>query len=790
MNEADTCREYVLPKLEEAGWKEEQILPQFYFTDGRVQVIGGTARRLPRKFADYLLKYRRDTMLAVVEAKAEYKQPGDGLQQAKEYAEILHLPFAYATNGKGIVEFDYGAGIVSNLAAFPSPESLWQRYQQQMGLTDEQAVKFLAPMELSKTANIRYCLQIAINKAVEAILKGEKRLLLTIATGTGKTTLAFQVCWKLWKSGWNRSGAPRPPKILFLADRNVLVDDPIKDTFLPFGDARIKIAGGNVVKSREIYFALYQSLAGTEGTPARYKLYPRDFFDLIIVDECHRGSASDHSNWREILEYFAPAVQMGMTATPKRDDNVDTYAYFGNPLYTYSLKQGIEDGFLAPYRLRRILTDLDAEGFRPASGDRDRFGAAIPDAQYMTKDFERVLAHQKRTEAIAKHLTAYLKSTDRFAKTLVFCVDQEHALTMRDALNNANSDLVQQYPDYVCRVTSDEEERGREKLDQFKDLESRTPVILTTSHMLTTGVDAPTCKNVVLVRVINAMTEFKQIIGRGTRVRADYGKLYFTIHDYTGSAAMRFADPEFDGYPALITEQTIDEEGNITSTDVSTEEEETAADAEADGGAGDVGSGSRKIYYDVGNARVVLESASDLDESGKLITMELRSYVAGKVRTLYTSADELRTRWADPVQRKAVIAALDEHAVDFVGLAEEMKRPDADPLDLLCYLTFERPLLTRKQRADRVRKQKKDFFDRYGDKARQVLFDLLQKYEEHGPEDFAIPDVFKLPPFLQLGRPIQIAALFGGAEKMKEAVLELQGLVYQPWTGEYSAASL
>lgn len=748
-------------------------------------------------------------MLAVVEAKAEYRQPGDGLQQAKEYAEILGLPFAYATNGIGIVEFDYATGLTSYLTRFPSPDALWKRYRQQLGFAPAQAEKFLTPMELSKNPNIRYCLQIAINRAVAAILKGEKRLLLTIATGTGKTTLAFQVCWKLWKSQWNRDGAYRPPKILFLADRNVLVDEPIKDAFLPFGDARLKIEGGQIVKSRDIYFAIYQSLAGKEDTEAPYRRYSPDFFDLIIVDECHRGSAKDEGNWRKILEHFDSAVQMGMTATPKRADNVDTYAYFGNPLYTYSLHQGIQDGFLAPYRLRRILTDVDAQGYRPQPGDKDRFGAPIPDAQYGTKDFERLLVHKKRTEAIARHLTNYLKSTDRFDKTIVFCVDQPHALEMRDALANANSDLMQQYPDYVCRVTSDEEERGREQLDRFKDLETRTPTILTTSQMLTTGVDVPTCKNVVLVRVIGSMTEFKQIIGRGTRVREDYGKLSFTIHDYTGSASVMFADPEFDGYPALITEQKVDKNGDVTSAttivggeegdpasayeengsekngseaDTQEIEAEIEAEIETEIEVGGNGGGHKKIYFDGGQANVVLESTCDLDMTGTLVTVELRSYVADQVRTLYTSADELRTKWADPIQRKTVIATLHAHDVSFESLALEMQRPEADPLDLLCHLAFDRPLLTRTQRAERVRKQQQDFFDRYGDKARMVLLAILQKYEEHGPDDFTLPDVFKLSPFLELGRPIEIANLFGGTIEMRKAVHELQNLVYAPAT--------
>ena len=387
-------------------------------------------------------------------------------------------------------------------------------------------------------------------------------MLLTMATGTGKTDVAFQICWKLWSSKWNAKGDPtRKPRILYLADRNFLVDDPKDKTFSAFGDARHKIEGGNAVFSREMYFATYQSIAEDENRPGLYKEFARDFFDLVIVDECHRGSAKEKSNWREILEYFEPAYQLGMTATPKREDNRDTYLYFGNPIYTYSLRQGIDDGFLAPYRVHRIVTQWDAAGWRPSQEDIDRYGRRIPDELYGTADFERKVALLKRTETIARHLTDFLKKTDRFAKTIVFCVDQEHASEMRTALNNLNADLVQQFPDYVCRVTADEGDIGRGHMQRFQDVETRTPVILTTSQLLTTGLDAPTCRNVVLVRLVNSMVEFKQIIGRGTRVRDDYGKLWFNILDYTGTATRNFADPAFDGDPAFATQEEIDEYG-------------------------------------------------------------------------------------------------------------------------------------------------------------------------------------------------------------------------------------
>ncbi len=462
MTEADTCRKYVLPKLYAAGWNDDQINEQKSFTDGRIVPVGEKARRRHPKRADYLLRYARDFMIAVVEAKAAYKLPGDGLQQAKEYAEILGLKFAYATNGHGIVEFDYITGKEKEVNSFPDPQELWRRLRSGEGLNDDQiANRALTPSDTSIGKGHRYYQEIAINRAVQAILKGDNRILLTMATGTGKTVVAFQICWKLWNMRWNRSGEYRRPKILYLADRNILIDDPKDKIFASFGDARWKIENGEVNKGREMYFAIYQAIAKDERRPGLYREFGPDFFDLIIVDECHRGSAKDESNWREILMFFKPAYQLGMTATPLRKDNRDTYRYFGNPIYTYSLRQGIEDGFLAPYKVHRVVTQWDATGWRPSQEDLDRYGRKIPDAEYRTQDFERVVALKARTETIARHLTAFMKKTDRFAKTIVFCVDQERADEMRRALTNLNSDLTQKYPDYVCRITADEKDVGR-----------------------------------------------------------------------------------------------------------------------------------------------------------------------------------------------------------------------------------------------------------------------------------------------------------------------------------------
>ncbi len=468
-NEADTCRKYVLPQLYAAGWTDDQISEQKYFTDGRILIFRDKCKRKKQKRADYILKYRRDFPVAVVEAKANYKNPGDGIQQAKEYAEILGFKFAYSTNGKGIIEFDYITGREREISTFPTPDELWQRYRKSEKITSEEtAEKLLTPYYYNPQKELRYYQQIAINSVVSAILKGRRRVLITMATGTGKTDVAFQIAWKLWNARWNSKNESRKPRILFLSDRSILVDDPKDKIFIPFGDARHKIEG-EPIKSREMYFSLYHAIAEDERRPGLYREYAPDFFDLIIIDECHRGSAADESNWRQILEYFEPAYQLGMTATPLREDNKDTYLYFGNPIYTYSLKQGIEDGFLAPYKVHRIVTDVDAVGWRPEAGQLDRYGREIPDDEYSTKDFGRTLAYRPRAEAVAQHLTDFLKKTDRLAKTIVFCEDQEEADEMRHLLNNLNQDLVKEYPDYVCRIVSDEGDLGRGHLGRFQE---------------------------------------------------------------------------------------------------------------------------------------------------------------------------------------------------------------------------------------------------------------------------------------------------------------------------------
>ena len=778
--EVDTCRKYVVPLLQKAGWDDEphSIAEQRTITDGRIVPVGKGFIRKPPRRVDYLLRYTRDFPLAIVEAKAAYRHASQGLQQAKEYAEMLDLKFAYATNGKEIVEYDYFTGRETIRKDYPTPDQLWQRYRNGGKIKDPKiAEQLLTPYNYTVNQGERYYQQIAINRTVEALLKGQRRLLLTMATGSGKTAVAFQICWKLWNARWNRSGVYRKPKILYLADRNILVDHPKDGIFAVFGDARQKIESGEVVQSREMYFAIYQALAGDERRDALFESFSPDFFDLVIVDECHRGSARDDSAWREILEHFKPAFQLGMTATPLRDDNRDTYLYFGNPIYEYSLRRGIDDGFLAPYRVHRVITEWDAAGWRPSKDMLDRYGRPIPDEEYETKDFEKAVALRARTEAIAKHLTEFLKKSDRFAKTIVFCVDQEHASEMRGALNNLNSDLSAQYSNYVCRVTSDEGDIGRGHLSRFQDVDTNVPTILTTSQLLTTGVDAPTCKNIVLARVVGSMSEFKQIIGRGTRVRDDYGKLWFNIIDYTGSATRLFADPTFDGDPARLTEEDLREGAEPRVVQDNSERDQ--GDPRVAGAQEPPGEERHKYYYDGGQVEIATHLVYELDPNGRqLRVIRYTDYAADSVRTLFPSAPELRRLWADATKRQDVIRQLEERGVSFEHLAEETGQPEADPFDLLCHLAFNAPLRTRRERAQQLREKRKDFFSQYGPAARHILDELLEKYADHGNAQFVLPDILRIPPLSSHGSVTEISAVFGGPEKLRSAVSELQSLLY------------
>lgn len=778
-NEGDTCRDYVVPKLEAAGW-EDRFVEQFPITDGRIiPTRRGHRREDERLRADYVLEHRPGFPVAVAEAKRLYKKAADGLQQAKRYAERLDLPLAYSTNGQDIVEHDYDTGLDRILTEFPSPDELWARYRAWKGIVDDEvAADLVLPFNRTlrnadgTVKEPRYYQTVAINRIVQAIRSGDRRVLVTMATGTGKTFVSLQVVWKLWSSTWVDG---RKPRILYLADRNVLVDQPISREFKPvFGDAVWKVQG-SARTSREIYFALYQALSGSGDDLGIFRDYPEDFFDLIVVDECHRGSARDESSWRAILNHFSSAAQLGMTATPLRDDNVDTYRYFGDPIFEYSLAQGIEDGFLAPYRVRRVVLSPDAHGWAPEEGQLDRYGREIPEGLYTSPQFERVVSLLSRTEAAARHLTDYLQRSDPFGKTIVFCVDSEHSEQMRMALNNANADLVRRHPDYVVRIVSDEGELGRMHLGNFVDTESQTPVIATTSKLLSTGVDAPTVRNIVLFKPIGSMVEFKQIIGRGTRLYPDEDKLSFEIIDYSGATAL-FEDPEFDGPPESVAVDEVDEEGAIVEPPVLEQPEPTFDEDEPDEGTVP-DRAHRKFYVDHGNAFVTAEGfyLPDLD-TGRLRLVEYRDYLANNVRELFVSNQNLRSHWSSSDGRDEVRDALARRGIDLDEAADRLGLTDVDPVDLLVHVAWNEPVATRRDRARRARHAA--FLDELVPAARQILEELLDKYAEHGIEQLEDLSVLRVPPISEHGTVVEIADLFGGHDALRQAVHALQSELY------------
>ncbi len=786
-SEADTCRKSVLPKLkDDSGWTDEQIMEQRPFTDGKIIVIGRVGRRKKKKVADYLLRYSQNFLIAVVEAKRAYKTAAEGMQQAKDYAQILRLKFAYATNGKEILEFDFITGLETKIEKFPTPTELWNRLNAVEPVKTEVQETFLKPFVATPGKDIRYYQQIAINKATQAVLEGKPRGLLTMATGTGKTTVAFQIIHKLWSNRWNTKGEHRRPKVLFLADRSVLVTDPHAKDFALFGDARCLVPDEGLPSSREVYFSTYQSLAEDKNRVGAFRSLPRDFFDLIVIDECHRGSASVESNWRVILDYFNKAVQLGLTATPLRDDNKDTYQYFGNPLYTYSLKQGIEDGFLAPYIVHRVVTDADATGWRPHEGQVDANGEVIPDGVYTTPDFENSLSLLPRTRAVAKHLHQFMLKNGRFDKTIVFCVDQEHADQFRREISNHNADLVRQYPDYAVRIVSEEGDVGKGHLGKFMDIDEPIPVVVTTSRLLSTGVDVPTCKNIVLFRMVNSMTEFKQIIGRGTRVRDDKEKLFFTILDYTGSATRNFADPDFDGEPPLITEEEIDQDGNSGGQTIIDEgdqgdfppDTEPPTDDDDFPPTGGDPPQRRKFYVTEGEMGIAAESIQIIDPvTGKLMTVQLSQYAKEKIETMFPSANDFRSHWNNLTERKLIIEKLENLGISIEQLMEITNQKEADPFDLLCFVAYNLKPKTRKQRAELLQKNKPDFFSLYSEKAQLVLKMILEKYIDFGLNQIR-PDIISVDPFTQQGNTIEIVNEFGGFDKYKTAIEKLQTLLY------------
>lgn len=785
-SEADTCRKEVLPMLYQSQWVDELILEQRTFTDGEIIVIGRKAKRKKAKRFDYLLRYSQNFPIAIVEAKKSYKSAADGMQQAKDYAQTLGLKFAYATNGKEILEFDFITGLETNVLKYPTPTELWERLNQIEPIKPEIKETFLKPFYSTPGKELRYYQRIAINKATKAILEGKKRVLLTLATGTGKTTVAFQIIYKLWNNRWNTKGEYRRPKILFIADRSILVTDPHAKDFSVFGDARCLVPEEGLPSSREIYFSTYQSLAEDSYREGAFRKLPKDFFDLIVIDECHRGSASDESNWRVILDYFDTSVQVGLTATPLRDDNKDTYAYFNNPLYTYTLKQGIKDGFLAPYLVHRVVTETDATGFRPEEGQLDDKGELIPDGIYTTPDFENSLSFLPRTKAVVKHLYNFMVKNGRFDKTIVFCVNQEHADQFRRELSNLNNDLVKQYPDYTVRIVSEEGDIGKGHLSKFMDIDEEIPVIVTTSRLLSTGVDVPTCKNIVIFRMINSMTEFKQIVGRGTRVREDKEKLFFTILDYTGSATRNFADTDFDGEPPLITEEEIDEDGNIIdgkqwTPDLSADDEGDDINEEDDNNVPTPNNSNRqsrtKYYISEGTVTVIAETVQILDANGKLRTIQFTQYAKEQITTMFPSIIDFRNKWNNLEERKHIFEELENNGISIEQLMDITKQKEADPFDLLCFVAFDLKPLTRKQRADLLKKNKPDFFANYSEKAKEILNLILEKYIDYGLNQIK-PDIISVDPISNQGNAREIVDEFGGIEEFKKAIEKLQTLLY------------
>jgi type I restriction enzyme R subunit len=776
LTETDIRTKFITPAIVGTDGRKWDVMAQVreevYFTKGRVIVRGKSVRRGEAKKADYILYYKPNMPIAVVEAKDNTFAVGAGMQQALDYADTLDIPFAYSSNGDAFLEHDRtGAGGVVEreiaLGEFPSPEELWSRYSQSRGYTQaQQAVATQDHYAINTRKSPRYYQLVAINRTVDAIARGQSRILLVMATGTGKTYTAFQIIWRLWKAGAKK-------RILFLVDRNILADQTKTNDFKPFGQAMTKITNRTVDKSFEIYLALYQAVTGTEEEQDIYKQFSPDFFDLVLIDECHRGSAADDASWRRILEYFSAATQIGLTATPKETKDVSNIDYFGEPLYVYSLKQGISDGFLAPYKVVRIGIDKDLDGWRPAVGQTDKYGQEIEDREYNETDFDQSLILEKRTSLVAAKITEFLKATDRYAKTIVFCENIDHAERMRQALVNANPDLAAANSRYVMRITGDNDE-GKAQLDNFIDPESTFPVIATTSQLMSTGVDAQTCRLIVLDKRISSMTEFKQIIGRGTRINEDYNKFFFTIMDFRRATAL-FADPTFDGDPVQIFEPTATQ-SPVPPDEVS---EPTVGDPH------DVAVGIEppaaherpaKYYVNDVEVAIVTERVQYLDADGKLITESLKDYTRKTVRSEYASLNAFLNAWKTADRRQAILDELAMRGVFLDELAEQVGR-EFDAFDLICHVAFDEPPRTRRERAEAIKKR--HIFAKHGDKARAVLNALIDKYADAGLKSVKSLEILKVDPLTSFGTPIEIVNLFGGKQRYLAAIHELEMQLYQ-----------
>ena len=803
LSERDICTKFITPAIKQVGWDEmSQIREEVTFTKGRIIVRGKLVTRGKAKRADYILFYQPNIPLAIIEAKDNTHSVGDGMQQALDYAATLNIPFAFSSNGDGFVFHDRTASSSSKevnlpINSFPTPEELWAKYRQWKGLTPQaEAVCLQKYYEDGSGKEPRYYQCNAINATTEAIAKGINRILLVMATGTGKTYTAFQIIWRLWKSG-------RKKRILFLADRNVLVDQTMVNDFRPFGSAMAKLSTGSktieredgteidlplaldkkrrIDTSYEIYLGLYQAITGPEERQKLFREFSPGFFDLIVVDECHRGSAAEDSAWREILEHFSSATQIGLTATPRETEYISNIDYFGPPVYTYSLKQGIADGFLAPYKVIKVHIDLDVEGYRPEKGKTDLQGCVVEDRLYNQKDFDHTLVIDERTERVAWKVSDFLKeSGDRFQKTIIFCVDEEHAARMRQALINENADLFHQNQRYIMRITGSDAS-GCAQIGNFIDPESKYPVIVTTSRLLSTGVDAQTCRLIVLERAVGSMTEFKQIIGRGTRVHEDTKKYYFTIIDFR-KATNHFADKDFDGDPVQIYEPGAkdpisppepadmddDKPGNDETVVVDPNAHITDIHPET--------THRQKIHINGVPAKIIAERIEYLDDHGKLVTETLRAYTKKALRQQFASLDAFLNRWKSASRKEAILEELSAEGIPIEALAEELGK-NLDPFDLICHVAFDQPPLTRRERAQKVRKG--DVFSKYGPQARAVLEALLTKYQDEGITNLDDPRILQIAPFDTMGTPIQLIKQFGTRADFERAVHELQTALYE-----------
>lgn len=799
LSETDIITKFIMPAVQSAGWDlMKQIRQEVKLRDGKVIVRGPIGMRTTVKSADIVLYHKPNMPLAVIEAKANKHEIGKGMQQGLDYARLLEVPFIFASNGDGFIFHDKTnqAQLESRieLSDFPTPEQLWQKYCAYRGFKAAQLPLITQDYHDDGSGKIpRYYQLQAINKAIEAVSEGKSRILLVMATGTGKTYTAFQIIWRLWKSRQKK-------RILFLADRNILVDQTRINDFQPFGQAMTKVTGRKVDPAYEIHLALYQALTGPEESQKAFKQVDKDFFDLIIIDECHRGSASEDSAWREILEYFTSATQIGLTATPKETDEVSNIDYFGEPVYTYSLKEGIDDGFLAPYKVVRVDLDIDAQGWRPEKNQTDDNGELIEDRIYNIKDFDRTIVIKNRTELVAQTITSYLQRTDPMAKTIVFCNDIDHADRMRRALVNLNPEQVAKNEKYVMKITGDDE-IGKAQLDNFINPKKAYPVIATTSELMTTGIDAKTCKLVVLDQNIQSMTKFKQIIGRGTRIDDKYGKLWFTILDFKKATEL-FADERFDGIAEKIMtskpEDIIEDEDGafideLTNDSDNAENNEQAADytdainqnaadydiGEIDSDWGEDEGEKRFIKFQVSGVAVkkMAERVQYYDSDGKLVTESFKDYTRKTIKKQFTSLDDFTRKWNAAERKQTIIDELANQGVIWQALEEDISK-DIDPFDLICHVAFDQPPLTRTERANNVKKR--NYFTKYSEQAQTVLNALLDKYADAGVTEIESIHVLKVQPFDQMGKPMEIAKqAFGNRKGYDQAITDLESKLYQ-----------